>query len=271
MTGDGARKVFTLLVEMRCNSYCVFCGQRQVDAGLVQARRSLGLSTPPTSFGDLRGRYTLGTATEALRVARTEGFAELSLQGGEPTLFPEIVALVSAARELGFAPIGLVTNGRRLADRAFAEALLGAGLDAITFSVLGHDAATHDAAAIAPGSFDELLSGPSRTRARSPATSAAGSPSTSTSSRRRRPSRTSPLRCASSKAAGVDAASLHLVRFDGLAADPAVVASLRFDARALTSALAEAWREGLIAGTCPSTRPTSRFACTPSCGRLSSR
>ena len=151
MGGARARKVFTLLVEMRCNSYCVFCGQRQVDEGLVKARRGLGLSMPRTSYGDLRGRYTLETATDALLAARTEGYAELSLQGGEPTLFPEIVRLVSAARDIGFEHIGLVTNGRKLANPDFARALLDAGLDAITFSVLGHDATTHDAAAIAPG------------------------------------------------------------------------------------------------------------------------
>ena len=77
MGGARARKVFTLLVEMRCNSYCVFCGQRQVDEGLVKARRGLGLSMPRTSYGDLRGRYTLETATDALLAARTVGAESL--------------------------------------------------------------------------------------------------------------------------------------------------------------------------------------------------
>jgi MoaA/NifB/PqqE/SkfB family radical SAM enzyme len=242
MGGARARKVFTLLVEMRCNSYCVFCGQRQVDEGLVRARRSLGLSMPPTSYGDLRGRYTLVTATDALVAARTEGYTELSLQGGEPTLFPEIVPLVSAARDLGFEHIGLVTNGRKLEDPDFARKLLEAGLDAITFSVLGHDAKTHDDAAIAPGSFGELLLGLRNARA------------VAASLDRKLTLNINLITTGQTVAhlseqvglfsgAGADAASMHLVRFDGLASDPKVVSSLRFDVRDVTKAIDEAWRE----------------------------
>jgi molybdenum cofactor biosynthesis enzyme MoaA len=247
MGGARARKVFTLLVEMRCNSYCVFCGQRQVDEGLVKARRGLGLSMPRTSYGDLRGRYTLETATDALLAARTEGYAELSLQGGEPTLFPEIVRLVSAARDIGFEHIGLVTNGRKLANPDFARALLDAGLDAITFSVLGHDATTHDAAAIAPGSFGELLLGLRNAHAVAASIDRKVTLNVNLITTGQTVNHLSEqVRLLSD--AGVDAASMHLVRFDGLASDPNVVGSLRFDIRNATNAIADAWREAARVG-----------------------
>src|ERR1019366_8670886 len=72
------KKVLTLLVELRCNSYCIFCGQREVDEALIATRRRLGLSMPQTTFGDTRGRYTLETATAALETARAEGYTDLS-------------------------------------------------------------------------------------------------------------------------------------------------------------------------------------------------
>jgi molybdenum cofactor biosynthesis enzyme MoaA len=240
-------KTFTLLVDLRCNSFCVFCGQREVDEALVRARRRIGLSVPPTAFGDTRGRYTLETAVEALRRARAEGFDELSLQGGEPTIWPHVVPLVTDARALGFEFVGIVTNGRRLADPAFARALIGAGLDAVTVSLVGHDAASHDAISCAPGSFDELMAGIRN------ATAAARE------SRRRITLNANVITSAVTvdhlpdqvrllASAGVQAANVHLVRFPGLASDPLVRESLRFDIRRITAALALARAEAERAG-----------------------
>jgi organic radical activating enzyme len=240
---DSARekKVFTLLVEMRCNSFCIFCGQRQVDEGVVKARRSLGLATPATDIGDLRGRFTLETAIATLETAQREGYEELSLQGGEPTLFPELPALVRAAKGMGFAFVGLVTNGRRLKDLELTRALLEAGLDGITVSVLGHDAKTHDALAIAPGSFDELALGlrnAARLIAERPVRAASLNVNLITSKD------TTPhlaKQVTELHDAGAQAMSVHLVRFDGLASDPLVKRALAFDIRALTPALDAAW------------------------------
>jgi organic radical activating enzyme len=240
VTRPHERKVFTLLVEMRCNSFCIFCGQRQVDEGVVKARRTLGLATPPTNYGDLRGRFTLETATRALQDARDDGCDELSLQGGEPTLFGDLVPLVRAARGMGFRFIGLVTNGRRMKDAAFTRALLEAGLDAATFSVLGHDAETHDARAIAPGSFDELLEG-LRNAAKS-ANELGSAVKLNANLIPSRPVLTHMKGLVKRLAeAGAHAVSLHLVRFDGLASEPGVIERMAFDARELTPAIQAAW------------------------------
>jgi pyruvate-formate lyase-activating enzyme len=241
-------KVYTLLVELRCNSFCVFCGRREIDEAVVRTRRRLGLIVPETTFGHERGRYTLETATAALVRARQSGYTVLSLQGGEPTLFPDLVPLVAEARRLGFPFIGMVTNGRRLEDRDFTRALLEAGLDGVTISVLGHDAETHDALAAAPGSFAQMMAGlrnaseiaASLKRRVTINANVIGSARTVDHLREI-------VRVLSE--CRVDAASLHLIRFDGLASDPGVRDVLRFDVRrlvpALVDALAEARRVGI--------------------------
>jgi molybdenum cofactor biosynthesis enzyme MoaA len=242
------RKVFTLLVEMRCNSYCVFCGLRQVDEGLVRARARVGLSTPATRFGDQRGRYTLETAVAELRQARASGCTEVSLQGGEPTIFPEIVPLVREARAIGFDFVGIVTNARKLADPAFARDLIEAGIDGITGSLVGWNAETHDGTALAPGAFDELVRGlgnaaAAASRARRDV-SINANVITSGQTVDHLPDQVRLL-----AAAGVRAAVVHLVRFDGMGKDPLIRESLRFDVRRLTPALdaarAEAARLGM--------------------------
>jgi MoaA/NifB/PqqE/SkfB family radical SAM enzyme len=237
------RRVLTLLVERRCNSYCVFCGQREVDEALIHSRRRLGLTLPETKFGHVRERYTLETATRAIEDARRAGTTELSLQGGEPTIWPDLVPLVRRARELAFEHVNLVTNGRRLADRAYAEALLEAGLDGLTVSFLGADASTHDELMAAPGAFDALVAGLGHVRAHGGRATVSANVITSARSFRELPAIVRRL-----ADLGVSSASLHLVRFDGLASDPAVRGALAFDARELAGPLAEAAREAARLG-----------------------
>lgn len=246
-TKEASRKLFTLLVEMRCNSYCIFCGEREVDEAVVKSRRRLGLMVPETMFGHLRERYTIASATEALERARAEGFTDLSFQGGEPTIFPEIVELVRRARSLDFAFLGMVTNGRKLKERDFTEALLGAGLDGITLSILGPDAETHDALAAAPGSFEAMITGLDH--------------AVDVARRLDRRLVVNANIIVSAKsvdglaemvrllaAHGAHAGVLHLVRFNNLASDPAVKEPLRFPIQrirpALAAAMAEAERVG---------------------------
>ena len=87
-------KVLTLLLELRCNNYCFFCGSRAIDAPMIETREKLGLSVPSAVKSRRSGadakvpqkRYTLESAVEALTEAATNGFTCLSLQGGEPSL-----------------------------------------------------------------------------------------------------------------------------------------------------------------------------------------
>ena len=232
------RRIFTLLVEMRCNSFCVFCGSREIDEALVRNRRRLGLATPVGAFASKAERYTLVTATAALARARADGYTEVSFQGGEPTIFPEIVPLIRAAAALSFEFVGLVTNGRRLADAGFARAVMAAGLDGLTFSLLGPDAETHDALAAAPGSFDELVRGIDNCVALLGEAPGPRLSATLVTSARTIDRLGDELTLLAEH--GVRTAGVHLLKFDELAREPKVEAALRFDPARLPAALAAA-------------------------------
>lgn len=100
------------------------------------------------------GRYA-----RLLREYRARGAFLLDLDGGEPTLFPELFPLVRLGRILGYEKIALTTNGRRLADRAFASRLLLCGITDLLISIHGHTAKVHESHTRRAGSFAETVSG----------------------------------------------------------------------------------------------------------------
>lgn len=95
---------------------------------------------------------------EAARVLiekRREGFDHVTFTGGEPTAHPRLPEALQAARRLGYKTY-LTTNGGRFAEEGYARAVLPF-VDELCVSVHGPDAATHDAAARTPGSFERAL------------------------------------------------------------------------------------------------------------------
>ena len=79
--------------------------------------------------------------------------------GGEPTLHPALPELIAAARARGFATVEIQTNGVRCADRAYAEALVAAGLTKATVSLHSMHADTSDAITRMPGAFPRTVAG----------------------------------------------------------------------------------------------------------------
>lgn len=73
----------------------------------------------------------------------------VDIQGGEPTLHPEIVEIVRHCRAIGLHPT-LITNAQRLADPRFVEALAAAGVRDFLVSVQALGAA-YDAIVGKPG------------------------------------------------------------------------------------------------------------------------
>ncbi len=117
------RRATSALLKLgyRCNDACRFCHSaphRGVDLSTAAARRRV----------------------EA--VARA-GVEAVVFSGGEPTIRPDLVELVSCARAAGL-QVGLVTNGRMLAYGGLREALLSAGLSRLYLSLHSHRAAVHD-------------------------------------------------------------------------------------------------------------------------------
>lgn len=121
-----------------CNNHCCFCLDRQALDGRLRPREEL---------------------EDELRAGRAAGATRLVLSGGEPTLHPELPALVRRARELGYGWVQIITNGRRLAYPAFFQALLDAGLDEATFSIHGSCPRVHDAMVGVPGAFEQSFAG----------------------------------------------------------------------------------------------------------------
>jgi pyruvate-formate lyase-activating enzyme len=86
---------------------------------------------------------------DALEVLRAEGYALISLSGGEPLVYPPLRAVVERARQLGFR-VSMVSNGLLATERM--DPVLSQ-LDGIAISFDGL-AATHDALRARSGAFE---------------------------------------------------------------------------------------------------------------------
>jgi radical SAM protein with 4Fe4S-binding SPASM domain len=86
------------------------------------------------------------------------GIPHLTFTGGEATLRPDLVELVQYAEDVGLIT-GLQTNGRKLRDPAYLDALLLAGLDHIQITLESHDAAIHDRMVGVEGAWQETVEG----------------------------------------------------------------------------------------------------------------
>jgi radical SAM protein with 4Fe4S-binding SPASM domain len=86
------------------------------------------------------------------------GIPHVTFTGGEATLVPYLRELIVHAEEIGLVT-GLLTNGRRLSDRAYLDGLLSAGLDHIQVTIESHDEAIHDQMVCAPGAWKETVQG----------------------------------------------------------------------------------------------------------------
>jgi MoaA/NifB/PqqE/SkfB family radical SAM enzyme len=125
-----------LVTSYRCNCACVVCPSAQVP-------RAESLSA--TEMRD------------ALRLGRERGATGVWFGGGEPTLHPELLPTVSRARRLGYSRIRIQTNGLRLAYSDYCRELVRAGTTEVAVSVMGANAATHNAVARHERAFDLLV------------------------------------------------------------------------------------------------------------------
>src|SRR3984957_18354949 len=90
-----------LALDYRCNLRCLGC-HACVDTGESMAT---------------------GAAMALLREGRRRGCSRLWMGGGEPTLRPDLLHLMRAARSLGYDEVLLQTNGMRLSYAAYREAV----------------------------------------------------------------------------------------------------------------------------------------------------
>ena len=86
------------------------------------------------------------------------GVPHVCFTGGEPTLRGDLVELVQYAENLGQVT-GLLTDGHRLRDQAYLDALLLAGLDHLQITLASHDPEVHDRIVGREGDWQETDEG----------------------------------------------------------------------------------------------------------------
>lgn len=95
----------------------------------------------------------------AMKVARARGYEDVSFTGGEPTIRPDLLALVRYAKKLGYRDVKVQSNGLLYATRANAERLIEAGVSTFHVSIHTHDEAAYDAMVRRPGSWPLMRDG----------------------------------------------------------------------------------------------------------------
>ncbi|HAT71352.1 MAG TPA: hypothetical protein DCS63_00870 [Elusimicrobia bacterium] len=88
---------------------------------------------------------------------RKQGFDWLSFLGGEPTIHPEIIKIVSLAKIMGYRRLMTYSNGLKYSDPDFTARIKKAGLTDTCLSVHGHTPGLHEAVTGVPGSFRKVM------------------------------------------------------------------------------------------------------------------
>ncbi|HID94261.1 MAG TPA: radical SAM protein [bacterium (Candidatus Stahlbacteria)] len=119
-------KTPTLLANIditnRCNLQCPICFANANTAGYVYE----------LSYKQVVAMLRL------LRENEPKPYA-VQFSGGEPTIHPEFLKMVSIARKMGFSQVQVATNGIKLAEKGYAQKLLDAGLHTVYLQSDGID------------------------------------------------------------------------------------------------------------------------------------
>jgi len=124
----------TISFGSACNNRCVGC-------------EAEGDMTSPSLDGLIR------------QVDGLDNLENVAFLGGEPTLFSDLISLVSQIRARGAKRIKLVSNGRRLGDMDFLAGLVDAGCRVFEVKIEGSRPEVHEAVTGTRDSFGETLQG----------------------------------------------------------------------------------------------------------------
>lgn len=128
-----------LEITRRCNLTCTHC------------YAGSGPELPLTE------RMTFGDWCRVISEARAAGCRRLQFIGGEPTIHPDLVALIEHAKSVGFRRCEVFTNATILRDD-LVETFKRLGV-LVHFSFYSFDPAVHDAITGQRGSFDRTVAG----------------------------------------------------------------------------------------------------------------
>jgi len=133
---QGPKKLI-LNATYRCNNRCTFCAtgtRTQLDGNFERQK-------------------------EILVKYRRLGVRMLDIDGGEPTLNPNLFKLVGFARRIGYETVNVTTNGRMASYERFAKELATSGATSILFSIHGHTAQIHAQNVGVAEAFEQTLAG----------------------------------------------------------------------------------------------------------------
>lgn len=105
-----------LTTNYTCNCMCDWC----------YARKILGKNQ----------NMNFDLARQIVKYLKTKGINTITLIGGEPTIYPNILKLIKYIKEQGL-KIRIATNGKRFKDMAFAQQIFEAKVDGINISIKG--------------------------------------------------------------------------------------------------------------------------------------
>lgn len=136
-------KVLDIKLNYHCNNKCVLCCQQD----------AIKNESTMLHFNDVVAFLSENLSNECCNGQ----ICKLVLTGGEPTLHPDLINIIAAAKEMGCKTIQIQTNATRLSDNSLLEQMLSAGANSFGISLHGYDAAVHEAFTNTPGSYDKTI------------------------------------------------------------------------------------------------------------------
>lgn len=127
-----------LLITGKCNSNCIFCF----------SKKEL-----------IKKHFSREILNDIMQKQFDSGCRILVLSGGEPTIHPDFIKLISNAKSMGYQYIRVITNGRMFAYKKFIRDSINAGLDEATISIHSHVPKIQDDLSKVNGSFKQALKG----------------------------------------------------------------------------------------------------------------
>ncbi|MBU1078322.1 MAG: radical SAM protein [Spirochaetes bacterium] len=109
--------------------------------------------------GEERILASFETLADEIKRYYKKGYRALGFLGGEPTIHPKIIELVSLANQLGYENIDIVSNGRMYHNRAFVEKLIKSGVTRFYISIHSHKPDIEDYLTQKNGSFKQKIEG----------------------------------------------------------------------------------------------------------------
>lgn len=141
-TSDGVLyppKTLSLHLTDRCNSKCIFCGEDSHSSltDTVQSKQLI-------SFLDEHD---------------PSEWTAVNIHGGEPTIRPDFINLLSYIRKSGYKTIILQTNALMLGLKEFSRRVHEIGIDIYTVGFHAHESKLMDTLTRIPDSFDRIING----------------------------------------------------------------------------------------------------------------